>query len=219
MKIVETVTLIERGDFPKSESWKRISEDIHAAITAVEWPVGSGQFTIRPAKHGNGVKPIKLGLIADLRAKGWNIEHPFSEVDDANRTAATVAKPGDFDAVLIDDTSASAVEWETGNISSSHRALNKMALGLKRGTLASATLVVPSNVLYPFLTDRIGNVRELRPYFDLWRDVTCENGVLQIVVIEHDAADTNAPLIPKGKDGNAKKAKVKVKRQRRLPTI
>jgi len=209
MKIVEEEVLISRGAFAESPDWTRIAEEIRSAVRSAEWPpnTGTGIFTIRPMSRANGVKPIKLGPIAKLKAKGWNIEHPFEfeEVSDEGRTAATVAKPGDFDAVLSYGRLPIAVEWETGNISSSHRALNKMALGLLRGSLAAGTLIVPSKKLYPYLTDRVGNISELRPYFDLWRIVPCREGVLQIIVIEHDAADTAAPLIPKGTDGRAKR--------------
>jgi hypothetical protein len=38
--------------------------------------------------------------------------------------------PGPIDAVLTEKQGDFAFEWETGNISSSHRALNKIALGL-----------------------------------------------------------------------------------------
>lgn len=41
---------------------------------------------------------------------------------------AILKKPGKLDAVLYTDYGPVALEWETGNISSSHRALNKMAL-------------------------------------------------------------------------------------------
>ena len=43
-------------------------------------------------------------------------------------------KPGKIDAVKnLPDGRYFAFEWETGNISSSHRALNKMAIGLLDG--------------------------------------------------------------------------------------
>jgi hypothetical protein len=64
-------------------------------------------------------------------------------------------------------------------------------------------LVVPSNVLAPYLTDRIGNIGELRPYFPLWSSYGGARGALRIVVVEHDAIDRNVPRIPKGTDGRA----------------
>jgi len=54
-----------------------------------------------------------------------------------------------------------------------------------------------------YLTDRVGNYAELEPYLDLWRAVRCDNGVLEIVVIEHDDVSYDVPRIPKGTDGRA----------------
>ena len=97
-----------------------------------------------------------------------------------------------------------AIEWETGNISSSHRSLNKMALGLMRGTIAAGILVVPSRELYRYLTDRVGNMQELEPYLDLWKSIPCTfGGILQVIAIEHDSTSTKVPRILKGTDGRA----------------
>lgn len=112
-------------------------------------------------------------------------------------------KPGKLDAVLYTGYGPVALERETGNISSSHRALNKMALGLLKGVLACGILVVPSRELYKYLTDRIGNMAELEPYLDLWRSIPCKEGVLEIVAIEHDATSTRVPRIPKSTSGRA----------------
>jgi hypothetical protein len=96
-----------------------------------------------------------------------------------------------------------ALEWETGNISSSHRAVNKLVLGLLRGVFLGAALVLPNRKLYPYLTDRIGNYEELEPYFDVWRAVEIREGFLAVFVIEHDAVDSSVPTIMKGTDGRA----------------
>jgi hypothetical protein len=64
-------------------------------------------------------------------------------------------------------------------------------------------LVVPSNRLKVFLTDRIGNIGELAPYFPLWRNLTGIRGALRIVVVEHDAESFDVLKIPKGTDGRA----------------
>ena len=57
--------------------------------------------------------------------------------------------------------------------------------------------------LLPGPPDRIGNLAELEPYLDLWRSIPCEQGVLEIVAIEHDATSTEVPRIPKGTSGRA----------------
>lgn len=192
--------LQEAGEFARSEEWKRISAEIEAAIKMVVWPVGSDKFTIYPESgkkrgQGNGVKPIKDGLITHLLSLGWGDEHPLYVAKDHN--------PGDLDVVKITDAGLFAVEWETGNISSSHRAINKMALGLLKGKLIGGVLIVPTNKLAPFLTDRIGNWGELAPYLDLWKSVPIKNGVLEIIVVEHDAESFDVPRIPKATDGRS----------------
>jgi hypothetical protein len=200
MKIVREETLICRGDYAESEDWRLTRATLYQAIRNVDWPRGSGSFKIYPEegkkrKMGNGVVPIKLGLMEELKSLGWKLEVPLD--------IAIVHRPGKLDAVLATAHGPVALEWETGNISSSHRALNKMALGLMRGVLACGILVVPSRALYKFLTDRIGNFDELAPYLDLWRSIPCKSGVLELVVIEHDATDTSVPRIPKITAGRA----------------
>lgn len=200
MKIVREETLISRGAFASSAEWRRTRRKLLNAIRAVEWPRGSGAFTIYPEsgkkrRQGNGVTPIKLGLMAELQRQGWELEGRLS--------IAILKRPGKLDAVLRTRLGPVALEWETGNISSSHRALNKMALGLLRGDLACGVLVVPSRELYKFLTDRIGNMAELEPYLDLWRSIPCKKGVLEIIAIEHDATSKKVPRIPKGTSGRA----------------
>jgi hypothetical protein len=200
VKIVHVETLISAGDYPKSEDWRTTREKLHNAIRAVDWPPGSGKFTIYPESgkqrgKGNGVTPIKNGLMAQLRDDNWETEVPLE--------IAVAKRPGNLDAVLLTGYGPVALEWETGNISSSHRALNKMSLGLLKRVIVSATLVVPSRNLYVYLTDRVGNYDELIPYLDLWKAIPCEQGILEIVVIEQDATSTAVPRIPKGTSGRA----------------
>lgn len=87
--------------------------------------------------------------------------------------------------------------------------MNKLCLGLKQGVIRGAVMCVASKALYPYLTDRIGNWSELKPYVPLWSEVHVTNGILEVLVFEHDATDAAVKLIPKGKDGNAKSAAVK----------
>lgn len=200
MKTIHIETLISKGVFPESSEWRMIREQIASGILAVQWPLGSGSFTIYPQSgkkrgEGNGVKPIKDAMMASLRRAGWQLE--------AKLDIATVKKPGALDAVTCTPQGYFAVEWETGNISSSHRALNKMALGILHRKLIGGVLVVPSRTMYQYLTDRVGNWAELEPYLDLWKSIPCNEGLLQIVVVEHDATSIHAPRILKGTDGRA----------------
>ena len=200
MKIVHVETLVSTGEFASSLKWKRVRGKLHRAIKAVDWPLGTGKFTIYPESgkkrgKGNGVKPIKNECIKQLLSQGWTTETQFTD--------PKFSRLGRLDATLTTKQGLIAMEWETGNISSSHRAINKMALCLLRQQLVSGTLVVPSRQLYRYLTDRIGNFSELEPYLDLWRAIPCTNGVLEIVVIEHDAESVKVPRIPKGTDGRS----------------
>lgn len=200
MKVVKTENLICSGEFAHSNFWNETLCFICQQIRNIEHPVGTGKFTLYPESgkkrnQGNGVKPIKDLFIKKLIAYGWKTEEPLD--------IATRKKPGNLDAVLNTDNGTIAIEWETGNISSSHRALNKLCLGLTKNVISAGVLIVPSREMCQYLTDRIGNYHELEPYFDLWRAVKCDNGTLEIIVIEHDDISFNVPRIPKSTDGRA----------------
>lgn len=200
MKIVREVTLLSSGAFAESAEWKATRKSLYQAIREVDWPRGSGTFTIHPESGkkrgmGNGVTPIKNGLMTELVRQGWKTEQKL--------VLPEGRQPGKVDAILTTASGRVALEWETGNISSSHRALNKMVLGMQFSALKAGILVVPSRALYKFLTDRIGNMDELEPYVPFWKAFPLAEGVLEIVCIEHDAESVNVPRIPKGKDGRA----------------
>jgi len=95
------------------------------------------------------------------------------------------------------------VEWETGNVSSSHRALNKMALGMLKGLLVGGALILPPRAMYRYLTDRVGNFEEIEPYFPLWRSLHVGRGLLLVFEIEHDTVSRDVPRTTKGTDGRA----------------
>lgn len=195
MKIVQEVSLISQGSFEESKEWGIIQQEIRNAIQLIVWPPGSSNFTINPTIHGNGVKPIKNACMAALDSNlDWQLE---SKITYATRS------PGRVDATKRLNGHLFALEWETGNISSSHRAMNKLVLGLLRRFFLGSALVLPSRKLYPYLTDRIGNFEELEPYFDVWRAVNINEGFLAIFVVEHDAVDSSVPRITKGTDGRA----------------
>ena len=220
MKVVERVDLIATGPFAASVEWREISDQVRAAVEQAEWPVGAGTFTIHPESGkksgmGNGVVPIKAKPMAVLKAAGWHLEFPWemgerpdpaAKVKRAAERAKKGTRPGDIDAARSFSQGLVVVEWETGNVSSSHRSINKMALGLVCKQCVAGVMVVPNMKLARYLTDRIGNIEELRSYFPMWRSLNVANGVLELLVIEQDAESVDVPRIPKGSDGRALKA-------------
>jgi hypothetical protein len=200
MKIIRIEHLIDVGDFSSSQEWKMIENHIMSAIQSIQWPPHSGAFTLRAESgkkrgEGSGVKPIKDACMQHLKSLGWGLE---TRVD-----VATRRRPGPIDATIPVGNRLFCMEWETGNISSSHRALNKMALCILRGIFIGGALVLPTRAMYRYLTDRVGNFAEIEPYFGLWGALRVEEGLLAVIAIEHDAVNTSAPRIPKGTDGRA----------------
>jgi hypothetical protein len=115
----------------------------------------------------------------------------------------------------INDKWRAVIEWETGNISSSHRSMNKLCLALITGQIEVGVLVVPSRALYPHLTDHIGNWMELSPYLPFWKKVGAhiKRGLLAVTVVEHDELtdDPNVPYIGQGRDGRSAQGAAKAK--------
>lgn len=197
---------LNAGSWAASPECREVQDQIDAAIKAACWPEGRSGFTIRPVRKGNGVTPIKLEFINSLTRAGWTPEAPV-------RIGTSGGNVGNVDALReYPGRLPYAVEWETGNVSSSHRSLNKLALGIIQGKLIGGSVIVPSRLLYPYLTDRIGSYEELAPYFDLWkalagttRDGRPLEGYLSIISVQHDTLvdEDTIPLIPKGSDGNS----------------
>ncbi len=200
MKIVHVETLLSCGPYSRSRHWRQTRASLHDAIKKCVWPPGSRLFTIYPEsgkrrEEGNGVVPIKAEFISELQKRGWAIEGTAK-----NYLGAVL---GDFDAVVSGPKGPIVAEWETGNISSSHRSMNKMTMLIADAIIAAGTLVIPSRKLYAYLTDRVGNWQEIEPYLKLWKSVPCKEGILEIVVIEHDAESKKVPRIPKVTAGRA----------------
>jgi hypothetical protein len=200
MKIERFERLIDTNDFSQSSDWELIEKHITQAIHKIEWPIGSGSFTLfdqsgKARGEGNGVKPIKEACMKHLSTMGWDLE---TKID-----IATLKQPGPIDATYKVGNKLFCVEWETGNISSSHRALNKIALGIIKNILIGGILILPTRKMYKYLTDRIGNYPEIEPYFDLWRFLKVEKGFLGVIAIEHDGVSKEVPRIPKGTDGRS----------------
>jgi hypothetical protein len=239
MKWLRTLVLFDRGNIVSSEDWGSIHQAFVRSIKSIDSPVGSGLLVLRRKTYDPGSKQWNRNGVGFLRNRflehivqkeGWQAEgkvdlqnlqeqpelelypslEPYSE--------PITSSFGDFDFVT---TTAGglrvAIEWETGNISSSHRSLNKLSIVLATKKIQAGVLILPSRSLYEHLTDRIGNIGELSPYLGMWKSMgeTVERGLLAIAVVEHDELtdDQNFPYLKVGKDGRA----VEGKRKRSIP--
>lgn len=252
MKLLNTVIVFDQGGISSSEGWKTAHKAYASAIRDMDHPLGTKIFRIRPKErklnakgrptsqwHRNGVNPIKAQFQDRMRRlPQWKAEHPLSLDQHIEQTTGIswmtypdlVPLPdklhssvGDLDFWGIADGQRIAIEWETGNISSSHRSVNKLCLALLAGLLDVCVLIVPSRNFYQHLTDRIGNWQELGPYLAFWRNIGelgVKRGLLAISIVEHDELVTNDsefPFIPMGSDGRSAEGKRKRKlRSQRL---
>ncbi len=110
-----------------------------------------------------------------------------------------------MDAAYGTDKGFFCVEWEAGNISSSHRSVNKIMMGMMQEVLIGGILILPDQDLARYLTDRIGNFRELSKYFPYWSKQAplINEGILEIIAVGYDATNLDVPRIDKGTDGRA----------------
>lgn len=235
MKWLRTLVLFDRGDLVSSSDWESIHQSFVRSIGSIDSPKGSGRLVLRRKKQDpiskqwnrNGVGFLRSRFLEHMvENEGWHAE---GEVDLQNLeekpelrlypSMEAYSEPitsafGDFDFVT---TTASgirvAIEWETGNISSSHRSLNKLSIVLAAKKIQAGVLILPSRNLYEHLTDRIGNIGELSPYLGMWKSMgaSVERGMLAIAVVEHDELtdDPEFPYLKAGKDGRAVEGKDK----------
>jgi len=223
VKISHTTTIIDEGKFSNSEKWQEARNQIIQSIEDVYWPPGNNEFIIFPEENENGVSPITEQFEANLDSKpGWDStgrRHFKSVLADRDMLDDVVGMLSEYYDDPVDIISSPwfdgakkiqngdkeqflAVEWETGNISSSHRSLNRITLGLVTGILTSGVVILPTRDLYHYLTDRVGNYLELEPYFLIWELLGSEvdNGVVEVIAVEHD--DTgDVPAVGKLTDG------------------
>ncbi|AOT72792.1 PDDEXK family nuclease [Geosporobacter ferrireducens] len=199
MKVKSINTIININNTLEREDLRTLLNKVKELIESMDHPRGTGKFTLYEKEKSNGVKPIKDSFFEDLKHYGWILEHRLD-------VGVTPTKPGPIDATYPLSGKHIALEWETGNISSSHRAINKMVSGLLKGTLICGILVMPSREMYRYLTDRVGNFRELEPYFPVWKkaNYNIKEGCLIVIEIEHDDLSMDVPKIVKGTDGRAK---------------
>lgn len=173
----------------------RLANQAYTEITsAVEAMVGRINNS---SKNGNGVVPIKEGCYQLLEEEyHWYREKPLNVLS---------SKGGPIDVYKEFHNGLHlfrvGLEFETGNISSAHRSMNKLSLGIQVGELDLAVILLPIHELSYYLTDRVSNYEELEPYFSLVEDIP-------FIVIGFDAEEytTAVDPLPKGKDGMSDRA-------------
>jgi hypothetical protein len=185
MRIVQRVDL---GQRVANKDWQTSLSEVETAISRVVWPPGSTHFTIHPESgkargEGNGVKPIHHAFLEAVALDGWQVAGNLHKLD----------------AVKHLESGYVGLEWETGNISSSHRALNRLELAQRTGCVGGV-LILPTRRLAQYLTDRIGNFEELHPYLTLY-DLPAI--AMAVYAVEHDDEDVAVPRIKKGTDGRS----------------
>lgn len=212
MQIVEKLDIAYAGRFPRTATWRRANEEVTTAVEITDWPSGSGRFSLNPEprvdaqgrtdRHPNGVVPIKRPMLDHLSSCGWETETlPKLPVGFEGRDVLTT---GDLDALLLDRNRYVGFEWETGNVASTHRAINKLLDGMTRGTLNGGILVLPMRAMQRHLTDRVGNFEEIAPYFEFWSRYPVPDGALRVYGVSYDELNASVEHIPKGKDGRAR---------------
>lgn len=226
MKWLRTLVLFAKGDVLASPDWCAVHESYVRSINSIEHPIGSGSFTVRRKRRGpngkwirNGVGYLRQNFLNHIvEVEGWRAEGladlglggqpPIRLYPTMEEYPIGVTIFGDFDLVTTAPNGTRvAIEWETGNVSSSHRSMNKLVLALESGSVSVGVLIVPSRLLYEHLTDRIGNFEELSGYMRMWQSfgANVQRGLLAVSVVEHDhlTDDPNIPYLWVGDDGNA----------------
>ena len=234
MKWLRTLVLFDQGNVISSTDWRTVHESYVRSILSIDYPPGTGSLRLRrkiqlPNKQWkrNGVGYLRSRFLDHMRgAESWQAEggvdlgrdraqppirlYPSLE---AYREPVT-SDFGGFDFVTTaPDGTKIAIEWETGNISSSHRSMNKLAIALGNGIVQVGVLIVPSRDLHQHPTDRIGNIGELSGYLSMWESLksSVTRGLLAVSVVEHDTLtdDTAFSYLPAGNDGRAREGRSK----------
>lgn len=228
MKLLRTLVVFNQGNLIIDKDWEAIHKSYDRSIQSIDHPKGSGGLTLRKKKKRpdgqwdrNGVGYLRLCFLEHMTGiEGWKAEADLDLGKDPippdlllypdlqSYQEKITSEFGGFDFVSTAPGGTHvAIEWETGNISSSHRSMNKLAIALANEKIQVGVLIVPSRDLYKHLTDRIGNIGELSGYLSMWKDlgVNVKRGLLAISVVEHDdlTEDPSFSYLPKGNDGRA----------------
>lgn len=235
MKWLRTLVLFDQGDVISSADWKAVHESYVRSIASIEHPTWTGRLLLRRKTRlpnnqfkRNGVGYLKSNFLRHMQdVEKWKAEGDVDLSRDREQppirlypSLEAYREPitsdfGGFDFLTTGPQGVKvAIEWETGNISSSHRSMNKLAIALANGIVQVGVLIVPSRHLYEHLTDRIGNIGELSGYLSMWESLKASvtRGLLAITVVEHDELtdDPKHDYLPMGNDGRAREGRSKV---------
>ncbi|HTQ35515.1 MAG TPA: hypothetical protein VMH77_00650, partial [Steroidobacteraceae bacterium] len=150
MKWLRTLVVFDSGKVLNTPTWDQVHRSYLRAINSIEHPVGAGKLMLRHAikrtggqDQRNGVVPLRRKFLDFLvRSEGWKKEQDTTisrlrwQVEVSlypgrqKHTEPVESDFGHFDflTTLGSEGLRVAIEWETGNISSSHRSLNKLAM-------------------------------------------------------------------------------------------
>ena len=148
--------------------------------------------------HCNGVVPVKEGCYKLLEETyGWYREKPLDTLSEKGGPIDVYKEFLSSDSIL-----RVGLEFETGNISSAHRSMNKLILGITNNELDLAVLILPIHDLSYYLTDRVSNYEELQPYYPIVDKYP-------FMFLGFDAEDYSPihPILSKGSDGMSKRSK------------
>lgn len=235
MKWLRTLVLFDKGNVISSEDWRTVHESYVRSIKGIDHPIGSGFLVLREKTRlpngqwaRNGVNYLKSYFLKLMQnQEGWLPEHDvnlsrnryqppimlYPSLEEYREPITSDFGGFDFMTTARNGTRV-AIEWETGNISSSHRSMNKLAIALGNGVIDVGVLILPSRQLYEHLTDRIGNIGELSGYLAMWEAMknNVERGLLAITVVEYDqlTRDSLFPYLGMGNDGRASEGRSKL---------
>jgi hypothetical protein len=145
------------------------------------------------SKNCNGVMPLKDNCYQKLENDYlWFREKPLEYFHEQREKGGPIDVYKEFENPFT----RVGLEFETGNISSAHRAMNKLSVGIKQHELDLAVLIMPVARLSYYLTDRVSNYEELEPYYILLEEYP-------FIILGFDAEQyiNTTPLLPKGPDG------------------
>ncbi|MFL0497766.1 restriction endonuclease [Priestia megaterium] len=178
--------------------YKEAYKEVVTAISSTVWPIGSNVFAINNSvKNANGVVPLKEKCYIELEdTYNWYREKPLNVLKIEKQKGGPIDVYKEFNS-----GERVGMEFESGNIASAHRSMNKLLLGINRNELDLGIILMPVKGLAYYLTDRITNYEELEPYFEI-----TEGKPFIFIGFDATIYDNNIPLIPKGKDGMSKRS-------------